>query len=299
MTEISKADKFLIEQIKSGQDQAWSQLINRYQGRLMKFARSRLSQHADSEDIVQDTFIAFLQNIHSFRHECNIETYLFTLLRRKIIDTYRKRSTRSMCLIQDIYKSADQEPVSDALDCFAAQSPAVSWYARKDEQSDIQRRVLTNALTELLDTYKKSLSFTELKIIESIFYCHLSNSNTAKLLNIPANRIAVIKHRCIKQLQNHIEKSNITFDPDSIEFEELLTDLWQKGRLSCAKRSTIGAYLLKTLSSEWTNYIDFHLNTLGCHTCRANLEDLKTQNENSDHPKALHTRIMQSSIGFF
>jgi RNA polymerase sigma factor (sigma-70 family) len=298
MSAISKADAFLVEQIRSGQDQAWSQLVNRFQGRLLTFARARLPQHADSEDIVQDTFIAFLKCVHSFRHECNLETFLFSLLRRKIIDSYRRRSARNLCLIQDVYDSSTMERASDAMDCFVAADPTVSWYIRKDEQADIQRGALNEALTALLNHYKKSLSFLELKIVEAIFYCHLSNTDTAKLLDLTANRVGVIKHRCLKQLQQNVDNAHLSLDPESTEFENLLTEVWQTNRLSCPKRSTIGAYLLGTLEDDWNQYIDFHLNTLGCHTCRANLDDLKAQNKESDHPRALHTRIMESTIGF-
>ncbi|MCH8216805.1 MAG: sigma-70 family RNA polymerase sigma factor [Planctomycetes bacterium] len=298
MDKVSKADIFLVEQIRAGKDEAWSQLIDRYQGRLLTFARARLPQHADSEDIVQETFIAFLKGVHSFRHECNLETFLFAMLRRKIIDNYRRRSARNFCLIQDVYDSSPEERGSDAMDGFVAPDPSVSWYVRKDEQADIQRQALAEALTALVSHYKKSLSFLELKIVESIFYSHLTNSDTAKLLGLSANRIGVIKHRCLKQIRQHISDAQLSLDPESTEFENLLTEVWQSQRLSCPKRSTIGASLLGTLDEQWSEYVDFHLNTLGCHTCRANLDDLKRQNEESDHPRALHSRFMESTVGF-
>jgi RNA polymerase sigma-70 factor, ECF subfamily len=72
MSRIPEADKYLVEQIKAGQDQAWSQLVNRFQGRLLTFAHARVPQRADSDDLVQDTFIAFLRGVHSFRHDCNL-----------------------------------------------------------------------------------------------------------------------------------------------------------------------------------------------------------------------------------
>jgi hypothetical protein len=43
--------------------------------------------------------------------------------------------------------------------------------------------------------------------------------------------------------------------------------------------------------------VDFHLNTLGCHFCRANLEDLKPQAA-EEVPPVLRARIMESTVGF-
>jgi len=298
MNNVSKAEQYLLEQIREGQDPAWSQLVNRYQGRLNTFARARVGSKADCEDLVQDTFIAFLRALPRFRGDCNLETYLFTLLRRKIIDTYRRKAGSHICLIQDMYNVTGEDAPSDALDTFEAASPSVSWYARNQEQTDLQREVLEDALLELVNTYKKSLSLLELKIVEAVFYGHLTNNDTAKLLDQTPNRIAVLKHRCIKQIRSRVEANQLPIDPDSQVFENLLTDIWQAKRLSCPKRSTVGAYLLKTLDQDWHDYVDFHLNTLGCHFCRANLEDLQKQNAEDSNPRALHTRIMQSTVGF-
>ncbi len=297
MSRIAKAESYLLEQIRRGSKSAWAQLVDRYQGRLLSFARAKLPQRADCEDIVQETFVAFLKTMNAFRQDCSLETYLFALLRRKIVDSYRKRNSAHICLIQDVYHSSDSKKNADAFDTVAAAEPTVSWYARRDEQLVMQRRILADALEELLSGYKKSLGFGELKIIELIFYCHLPNKNIAKILNLSQNHIAVTKHRSIKQVHKFIEGANFSFDPDSADFENLLTELWRLKRLSCPKRSTVGAYLLGTLEKDWHDYVDFHLNTVGCHFCRANLEDLRRQTAES-RPDTFYDRIMESTVGF-
>lgn len=296
---LSQAEQVLLDQIRLGAEDAWAQLIDRYQGRLETFARARLGQKHDCDDIVQETFIAFLRALPRFRGECNLETYLFTLLRRKIIDSYRRKAARHVCLIQDMYSSgAPEEGPSDALDCFEAGSPAVSWYARNEEQTDRQEAALEQALHDLVNGYKKSLSLLELKVVEAVFYGHLSNADTAQLLDVTANRVGVLKHRCIKQIRSSIDQTGTVIDSDGTVLESMLTDVWQSSRLSCPKRNTVGAFLLNTLDKDWHEYVDFHLNTLGCHFCRANLEDLQRQNAENNNPRSLHVRIMESTIGF-
>ncbi len=298
MAEISEAEQFLLTQIREGDDQAWSQLINRYQGRLISFAQARLGQRADCEDIVQDTFIAFLRSLANFRADCSLETYLFSMLRRKIIDCYRRRASSHICLLQDVYDSTVDDKPSDAFDGFIAPDPSVSWYMRRDEQGERQRAQLSGALTELINSYKKSLDFANLQIVELVFYGQLSNSDAARVLGLPANRIGVTKHRALKQIQEAVAGSGLQTDSESDEFEDMMAQVWQTLRPSCPKRSTIGRYHLNTLDDDWQQYVDFHLNQLGCHFCRANLEDLQKQNQDNSHPRALHTRIMQSTVGF-
>lgn len=295
MSGLSEADGYLIGQIQAGDQQGWSQLVDRFQGRLTAFAGARLSSFADAEDAVQETFISFLKSIPSFRKQCSIETYLFTIIRRKIIDAYRRKGCKNFCLIQDVYTS-DENAVSP-LDNYIADDPSVSFYARKDEQVERIAPVLENALLDLLAGYKKNTLFNELKIIELLFYCHLSNSDIAKITSTDASAIAVIKHRALKNIKSKLQSTAFNDSHDDAVFENMLTSVWQNSRLSCPKRSTIGSYLLETLDEGWNDYVDFHLNRIGCHFCMANLKDLKDQDQKSS-VKSLHTKIFQSTVGF-
>jgi RNA polymerase sigma factor (sigma-70 family) len=297
MSEISKAEKYLLEQIRRGNNQAWSQLVERYQGRLMTFARAKVGQCADCEDIVQETFIAFIKGLADYRGDCGLETYLFTILRRKISDAFRRRQFKGICLIQDVYEPVGDSDSSDAFAEVAAPQHTGSWYVRRDEQHGLQREALARALTAVVNGLKKSLNFRDLEIVELLFYCRLSNRDVAGIMNLKQGRVGLIKHRCLKQVHQHIAKLDVSFDSVPDDFENLAKCLWQSQRLSCPKRSTIGAYLLGTLDKDWHEYVDFHLNKLGCGFCRANLEDLQSQNEPDNSPSA-HARIMESTVGF-
>src|SRR5262245_54842769 len=54
-----------------------------------------------------------------------------------------------------------------------------------------------------------------------------------------------------------------------------LGEIWRRHRLTCPSREQLGAYLLETLSRAETEYIAFHLKTVGCRICQANVADLQ------------------------
>ncbi len=297
MSDNKRAEDYLLKQIKQGSQQAWSQLVDRYQGRLLAFACSRVSPRADCEDVVQETFISFANSLNNFRGDCSLETYLFLLLRRKIIDNYRKGS-KNICLIQDSFPIENDSGISDAFEIIPGAAETPSFYARNDESHDQQHKILTEALSTVINRFKKSLNFTALQVIELLFYSQLSNAETAKALQLTPSRVGVIKHRCIDEINREIQKLNVSGPETSMHFESLMTEVWQSQRLSCPKRSTVGAYLLETLDPNWYDYVDFHLNKLGCQYCLANLEDLKQQDDQKT-PHALYARIMESTVGFF
>lgn len=296
MGEATQAEQYLVDRIRKGDDQAWSELVGRYHGRLLAFAQRQLGQRADAEDVVQDTFVNFIRALGAFRSQCGLESYLFTILRRKIIDIYRRGESKKIGLIQDLYKSHPGREESDYLSGFASTEPTASWYVRRDERKDTLLDAFAEALLQVLDQMKKSLNFESLKVIELLFFCQLSNSDTAEVLRLEPSRVGVIKHRCIKQIEGGISHRPWK-DLAEGDFEGIITQVWQIYRPSCPKRNTIGAWLLGTLEKDWQDYVAFHLNTLGCHFCQANYQDLKEQNRQKGADK-LHHRIMESTVGF-
>src|SRR3954467_15307422 len=101
MAELTEADRYLLERIARGDTEGWYQLVQPYQGRLLAFARSRLNRKEEAEDLVQDTFIAFLEGLKNFRENASVETFLFTILRHKLIDFFRGKQMR-VCFLQEL-----------------------------------------------------------------------------------------------------------------------------------------------------------------------------------------------------
>jgi RNA polymerase sigma factor (sigma-70 family) len=302
MAELSQGDRYLLDQIRQGDTDAWSQLVDRYRGRLLAFARSRLrGSHAEAEDLLQDCFVNFLRGLPNFRGEASLETYLFTILRRRIIDWYRGRNS-SICLLEDVYRTPSPED-SSGMGNIAGTDPSASFYARRDEQSDLQREALAAAVTDLIDTYKQQLQFRELKVIDLVFYAHLANREVGEVTGVEARTVATIKHRCLQRLKEKVDRELRSRGLRQLsgelaaEGETLLTQVWEDLRPSCPKRNTIGAHVLGTLEDDWNDYVAFHLNKLGCRFCLANLQDLqqKTADDSGDQ---VRDRILQSTIGF-
>jgi len=75
-------------------------------------------------------------------------------------------------------------------------------------------------------------------------------------------------------------------------------EIWRRQRLSCPSREQLGSYLLGALDQEHSHYIDFHLQTIGCRYCQANLEDLRRQQqETAETVKTRRTKYFQSTAG--
>src|SRR5438093_13489430 len=75
----SESDRLIVQQIRQGDAHAWDQLIARYEGRLLAFVNRRLHDRPASEDVVQETFVGFLNSLPNYDEGRELQTYLFTI----------------------------------------------------------------------------------------------------------------------------------------------------------------------------------------------------------------------------
>lgn len=105
-----------------------------------------------------------------------------------------------------------------------------------------------------------------------------------------------------------VEQSLRTSEPLRQQLKQLMSDrdrgehsvgaIWRRRRLSCLQRDQLGSYLLGVLEDDAQDYIAFHLKTIGCAFCLANLADLQTQQADQDgQVKKRRKRYFQTSAG--
>jgi hypothetical protein len=75
-------------------------------------------------------------------------------------------------------------------------------------------------------------------------------------------------------------------------------EIWRRHRLSCPTREQLGSHLLGALPDGHSTYIQFHIETIGCRFCQANLDDLKSQQaEAAERVSQRRRKYFQSSAG--
>ncbi|KQR99860.1 RNA polymerase subunit sigma-70 [Williamsia sp. Leaf354] len=85
-------DRELVEHARLGDRGAFDSLVDRFGPRLHGYARRMVSDECTVQEVVQDSFVAAWRGLDTFRHEGSVQTWLFAICSRKIIDAYRKRS---------------------------------------------------------------------------------------------------------------------------------------------------------------------------------------------------------------
>ena len=73
-------------------------------------------------------------------------------------------------------------------------------------------------------------------------------------------------------------------------------EVWRRHHLSCPGRHELGSYLLGASDEGASEYIRFHLDTIGCRTCQANIEDLRQAQATTPETIERRQRIFASSV---
>ena len=97
----------LIESLRKGEESAFATLIERYHGRLLRFAQTFVSNQAVAEEVVQETWMAVLEGIHRFEGRSSLKTWIFQIL-QNLAKTKGKREHRYISFF-DVANATSQE----------------------------------------------------------------------------------------------------------------------------------------------------------------------------------------------
>ena len=100
---LSAADTALIARIRAAEPEAWAELIARFEGRLLAFVEGRLGRRTSGEDVVQETFVGFLNSLPNFDERRPLESYLFSIAAHKLTDHLRREGRRPALVDNDLY----------------------------------------------------------------------------------------------------------------------------------------------------------------------------------------------------
>ncbi len=74
-------------------------------------------------------------------------------------------------------------------------------------------------------------------------------------------------------------------------------EIWRRNRVSCPTRATLGSHLLGALDDALSQYVEFHLKTIGCRLCNAVVTELEESRAPEPTITGRRQRYFESSAG--
>jgi len=117
-------DEQLVEESLAGSALAFSELVERYQERLLRYLLTRAANRADAEDAIQDTFISAYRYLYSFNPQWRFSTWIYRIAIRNV-------ARQSSGDVHDVEMVADEDALDPLEECIAASDRDNVWLAAK------------------------------------------------------------------------------------------------------------------------------------------------------------------------
>ena len=178
-------DEELIARFQEGDEQAYTELVNRYRDKLITFVYRFVNEFEKAEDIVQDTLLKLYTHKHYYRNIAKFSTWIYTIAGNLAKTELRKRGTRKEIRISQMGpEDRDYELPSVAPD---TDEVAQSEYIEKKIQAAIQ---------------KLPLHFRTVTILRDIQ--ELSYEEISKIVDVPLGTVKSRINRARIQLQKEL-----------------------------------------------------------------------------------------------
>jgi RNA polymerase sigma-70 factor (ECF subfamily) len=200
----SESDRLLIQQIRDGDSRAWETLIARYEGRLLAFVQRRLRDRCASEDVVQETFVGFLNSLPNFDDRRELQTYLFTIASHKLTDHLRRNGRHPLRSLSDSSSDLLNQQIDD--------QPGASSAARSEERRELESAAIVRCLGQILRGLQEKGDWGRLKVLELLWIKGWANRDVAAFLKISEQQVANYRFAAVKKLSELIRDAGLSAD---------------------------------------------------------------------------------------
>jgi RNA polymerase sigma factor (sigma-70 family) len=177
-------DNSLIQQVLRGNQNAFQQLVERYQNYVFTLTFKILKSREEAEEAAQDVFLKVFRQLGSFEEKSKFSTWLYTIAYRTAIDYARRKKPASLSMEDD--------------DTFLQIEDEVRRTPVQDLQLQDLRVQLKKAIQQL-----KPVDAT----IITLFYLHgLSVNEIAEIAELTVSNVKTKLHRLRETLRQQLSQ---------------------------------------------------------------------------------------------
>ena len=104
-------DASILEQFRKRETRnyAFDQLVKKYQQKLYWIIRRMVIEHEDANDVLQDVFIKVYKNLHKFRADSQLYTWLYRIATNETLTFLKNKRKRFFVPIVDVEQELSEK----------------------------------------------------------------------------------------------------------------------------------------------------------------------------------------------
>jgi RNA polymerase sigma-70 factor, ECF subfamily len=190
-TPSADSEEELVARLRSGDGDAFAEVVRAYGGRLLATARRMLRDEEEARDVVQETFLSAFKSIHSFAGGSKLSTWLHSIATNAALMRMRSRRRRPEARIDDLLPRFDETG-------HWSDEPA-AWDPPADALEKRRLRVaVRRCIDRLPDTHRTILVLRDVE--------DLSTAEAAEQLGITETAVKLRLHRARIALRTLLER---------------------------------------------------------------------------------------------
>jgi RNA polymerase sigma-70 factor (ECF subfamily) len=199
----TQSDSALVVRFVAGDEPAFLEIMERYRGKIFAVTMGLLRNHADAEEITQDTFIRAHRGLAKFRGDSSLSTWLY----RIAINLARNRYWH-------FFRRRRHDAIS--LDCALSEGNTATFSdLLADVSHDPAQETVTREFSALVDHCMARLETPHREILTLRNVLHRSYDEIAVALEINVGTVKSRIARAREKLRAHLAESFPEFSADT------------------------------------------------------------------------------------
>lgn len=163
MNDIEKTkDEDLVQKIQSGDKELYSVIIDRYESKLLRYARHLINDEQKAIDVVQESFIKTFVNLNSFNRSKKFSSWIYRITHNEAMNMIKKHKK--------------EIPLSDEFDF--------------GSEENIEKDFEDKETTEMIQKCLKSIPLIYSEPLNLFFIEEKSYEEISDILKIPMGTVA-------------------------------------------------------------------------------------------------------------
>jgi RNA polymerase sigma-70 factor (ECF subfamily) len=179
----------LIDDIRSGDQEAFRWLVEKYQDKVKRTSKGFIHSDSDAEDIAQEVFIEVYKSIEKFRKESELSTWIYRIAVNKSLNFLRSATKRKIFSFFDFSESGRTKLENTTI--------ASSEYSADDNLNNSEiNMAVKKALDSLPDNQRTAFILSK--------YEDLAYSEIADIMNVSIPSVESLLFRAKQNLQKKL-----------------------------------------------------------------------------------------------
>jgi len=188
MINPNEEDQLLVAGLKSGEEQAFRILVEKYQARAFSVAFSYMKNAEDAKDVVQESFIRVYDKVKSFKGDSKFYTWYYRLLINLCFDAKRKKKITQ---VFSVFKTGSRdEGMKEYENLLLA-----------DKNDGPEEKYAVNEVSGKIESCLAKLSPKEKQVFELRNYQGFKIREAAEIMGVEEGTVKVLLFRAIQKLK--------------------------------------------------------------------------------------------------